>query len=78
VIFSGGVLCFLESGQFVGRASLGIGHYPVYTGQSSAPQAGANMFCSILIELLQGSFSLYVYVDFMHLRKDQLGKLDSP
>jgi hypothetical protein len=35
------------------------------------------MFCSIVIELPQGSFSLYVCVNFMHLRKDQLGKLVS-
>jgi hypothetical protein len=35
-------------------------------------------FAPILIVLAQGSFSLYVYMNFMHLRKDQLGKLVSP
>jgi hypothetical protein len=34
--------------------------------------------CPILIELAKGSFFLYVYMNFMHLRKDQLGKLVSP
>jgi hypothetical protein len=48
------------------------------TEQSGAPQAGAILTCPILIELAQGSFSLYVYVNFMHLRKYQLGKLVSP
>jgi hypothetical protein len=56
VIFSGGALRFLESGQFVGRANLGTGHYPVYTGQSGAPQVGANLFCSILINFPKGHF----------------------
>jgi hypothetical protein len=50
----------------------------MHTGQSGALQAGANLFCSILIELPQGFFSLCVYVNFMHLREDQLGKLVSP
>jgi hypothetical protein len=71
VNFSHGVLRIPESGQFVGHPSLG-------TGQSGAPQAAASLICSILIELAQGSFCLYVYVNFMHLRKDQLGKLVSP
>jgi hypothetical protein len=71
VIFSRGALRFPESGQFTEHASLG-------TGQSGAPQTGANLFCSILIELPQGLFSLYVYVNFMHLRRHQLGKLVSP
>jgi hypothetical protein len=66
VIFGRGALRFPESGQFAGRAGLGTG------------QTDANLFCSIHIELPQGSFSLYVYVNFMHLRKDLLGKLVSP
>jgi hypothetical protein len=76
--FSGGALCFPESSQFAGRASHGIGHCPVHTGQSGAPQAGVNLFCSKVEELPLRSFSLYVYMNFMHLRKDQLGKLVSP
>jgi hypothetical protein len=78
VIFSRGALHFPESGQIVGRSRLVTGHYPVHTGQSGAPQAGAILICPILIELAQGSFSLYVCVNFMHQRKDQLGKLVSP
>jgi hypothetical protein len=60
VSFSREALRIPESGQFARRASLG-------TEQSGAPQAGANLFCSILIELPQGSFSLYLYVNLMHL-----------
>jgi hypothetical protein len=75
--FSCGALSFPESGQFVGRFSLGTGHCSVHTRQSGAPQAGAILICPILVELAQGSFSL-LYVNFMHLRKDQLGKLVSP
>ena len=78
VNFSRGALLFPESGLYVGRASLGTGHCLVHTGQFGAPQAGAILTCPILIELAQGSFSLYVYMNFMHLRKDQLGKLVSP
>jgi hypothetical protein len=78
VIFSRGALHFSESGQFAGHASLGTGHCPGHTGQSGAPQAGANLFCSILIELPKRPFSLYVYMNFMDLRKYQLGKLVSP
>jgi hypothetical protein len=37
VIFSRGALRFPENGQFVGRASMGTGHWPVHTGQSGAP-----------------------------------------
>jgi hypothetical protein len=62
---------FPESGLFVGHASLG-------TGQSGAPQAGASLTCPIFIELAQGSISLQMYMNFMHLRKGQLGKLVSP
>jgi hypothetical protein len=51
---------------------------PVHTGQSVAPQVGADPFCSILIEFPQGLFSLYVYVNFMHLRRHKLGKVVSP
>jgi hypothetical protein len=71
---SHGALSFLESGQFAGRSSLGTGYCPVRTRKSDAPQSGAILNCPILIELAQGSFSLYVYVNFMHLRKDQVGK----
>jgi hypothetical protein len=69
--FSRGALHFPKSGQFVWCSSLG-------TGQSGAPQAAAILTCPKLKELHQGSFSLYVYMNFMHLRKDQLGKLVSP
>jgi hypothetical protein len=58
VIFSHGALSFLESGLFVGRASLGTRHYSVHTGQSGAPQAGASLIRPIFIELVKGSFSL--------------------
>jgi hypothetical protein len=78
VIFRHGTLRIPKSGQFFGLSSLGTGHCPVHTRQSGAPWAGANLFCSILIELPQGSFSLCVYVNFMHLIKDQLDKLVSP
>jgi hypothetical protein len=78
VIFSQEALRIPESGQFTGCSSLGTRHCPVHTGQSDALQSGANMFCSILIELPHGLFSLCVYVNFMHLREDQLGKLLSP
>jgi hypothetical protein len=78
VNFSRGALSFLESGQFVGRSNLGTGHCLVHTGQFGTPQARAILICPILRELSQGSFSLFVYVNFMHLRKDQLGKLVSP
>jgi hypothetical protein len=77
VNFSSGALSFPESGQIVGRFSLGTGHYLMHTGQSGAPQVGAILICPILVELAQGSFSL-LYVNFMNLRKDQLGKLVSP
>jgi hypothetical protein len=60
VIFSGGALRIPESGQFAGRASLGTGHCPVHPGLSGAPQAGASLFCSILLEFPQGLFSLCV------------------
>jgi hypothetical protein len=70
VNFSRGALCFPESSLFVGCASLG-------TGQSGAPQAGVSLIRPILIELAHGSFFLYVYMNFMHLRKDQLSKLVS-
>jgi hypothetical protein len=80
VIFSYGALRFPESGLFVWHSSLGTGHYPcrVHTGQSGAPLASAILSCPILIDLAQGSFSLYVYMNSMHLRKDQLDKLVSP
>jgi hypothetical protein len=57
VIFSRGALKIPESDQFAGCSSLGTGHCPMHTGQSSAPQAGANLFFSKLIELPQGHFS---------------------
>jgi hypothetical protein len=76
--FSRGALRFPESGLFIEHASLGIGHCPVHTGQSRAPQAGAGLICPILTELAHGSFSLLMYMNFMHLRKDQLDKLVSP
>jgi hypothetical protein len=78
VNFSRGALHFPESGQFVGRSSLGTRHFPLHIGQSNAPQAGAILIFPILIKLAHGSFSLYVYMNFMHIRKDQLGKLVSP
>jgi hypothetical protein len=78
VNFSRGALSFPESGQFIGRSSLGTGHCPLHTRQSGAPQADAILIYHILIELAHGSFSLCVYMNFMHLRKDQLGKLVSP
>jgi hypothetical protein len=71
VIFSRGALSFPESGMFVRRTSLG-------TGQSGAPQASASLICPIFIELAKGTFSLPIYLNFMHLGKDQLGKLVSP
>jgi hypothetical protein len=77
VIFRHGALRIPESGQFVGLASLGTRHCLVHIGQSGVLQAGANLFCSILVALPQRSFSLYVYMNLMHLRKDQLGKLVS-
>jgi hypothetical protein len=61
MIFSQGALRFPRA-----ASSLGAPYCPVHTGQSGAPQAGANLF------------SLYVYMNFMHLRKDELGKLVSP
>jgi hypothetical protein len=78
VNFSQGALRFSEIGQFAGRSRLGTKHCQVHTGQSGAPQAGAILNFPKLIELSQGPFSLYVYVNFMHMRKDQLGKLVSP
>jgi hypothetical protein len=71
MIFSREALRFRESGHFAGRASHG-------TRQSGVSQASANLFCPILLGLPQGPFSLYVYVNFMYLRKDQLDKLVSP
>jgi hypothetical protein len=56
MIFSGAALQIPESGQFAGRASLGTGHCPVRTGQSGAPQAGASLFCSLLLEFPEGHF----------------------
>jgi hypothetical protein len=48
MIFSRGSLRIPESDHFAGRASLGTGHYPVHTGQSGVPQAGANLFALTL------------------------------
>jgi hypothetical protein len=77
VIFSRGALHFSESDLFVWHSSLGT-DCPVHTEKSGAPQVGAILSCPILIDLVQGSLSLYVYMNFMHLRKDQLGKIVSP
>jgi hypothetical protein len=68
VIFSGEAPCFPKSGQFAGLASLGTGHCLVHTGQSGVPQASTVLFCSILREFPQGPFSLFVIMNFMHLR----------
>jgi hypothetical protein len=54
--FSRGALHFPETNHFIGRSSLGTGHYPVHTGQSGAPHAGVILTCPILIELAQGHF----------------------
>jgi hypothetical protein len=48
MIFSREALRILESDHFAGHASLGTGHYSVHTGQSGAPQAGANLFALTL------------------------------
>jgi hypothetical protein len=73
VSFSRGALRIPGSSQFVGPSSLGTGHCLMHTGYSDAPQASAILICPILIVLAQESFSLYVYMNFMLLRKDQLG-----
>jgi hypothetical protein len=51
-----------ESGQFAEVFSLGTGHCPVHTATGCA-----NSVCSNRVEFPK-SFSLYVYVNFMHLR----------
>jgi hypothetical protein len=56
VNFSRGTLRIHESVQFAKCSSLGTGHCPVHTGQSGAPQVGANQFSSILVESPQGLF----------------------
>jgi hypothetical protein len=58
VIFSRGALCFPESSQFVGHASLGTRHYLVHTRQFGAPQAGASLTCPIFREVAQWSIFL--------------------
>jgi hypothetical protein len=56
--YSHGSLSFPKGGMFVGRTSLGIGHCPVYTGQSGVPLAGASLIRPIFRETTQGSIFL--------------------
>jgi hypothetical protein len=69
MIFSRRALRILESGWFAGRASLSTRHYHVHTGQSGAPQAGANLFCSKLVELPKVIFLVCVYELYAHEKR---------
>jgi hypothetical protein len=70
--FSRGALCFHESSLFVGRASLGTRHCLMHH------RLVQSLIHPIFIGLAKGPFSLQMYMNFMHLRNDQLGKLVSP
>jgi hypothetical protein len=78
VNFSRGALSFPKSDMFVSLACLGTGHCPVHTRQSGAPQASVSLTRPVFIETTKGPLSLQLNMNFMYLRKDQLGKLVSP